>query len=201
MNDPDQELWGRLVTQIVAGDPAGQAGLYEAFGPGLRLFLAHHLQRAEDVEDRLHDVFVKVVVAIREGHLREPQRLAGFIRTIAWRQIAAFIDQAVERRSLVEDVSGALRVASRAPNPEQLAIDKQWMQRAIEILQSFPRVDREILSRFYWQDQDAAHICRELGLTATQFRLRKTRAKSRFVGELGKENFEPGMRKRLASSH
>ncbi len=201
MNGSPRELWDRIVKQIRAGDPAGQSALYEAFAPGLRLFLGHHIQRPEEVEDRLHDAFVKAVVAIRGGQLREPERLAGFLRTIAWRQITAFIDQAVEQRSLIEDLSGALRISSPGPSPEQLAIDRQWTEQAIEILQSFPALDREILVRFYWEEQSAGQICRELNLTPTQFRLRKTRAKGRFVREASREFSRVQMRKRTPVRH
>ncbi len=41
--------------------------------------------------------------------------------------------------------------------------------------------DREILTRFYVWDQAQTDICKTMQLTATQFRLRKTRAKSRLA--------------------
>jgi len=51
--------------------------------------------------------------------------------------------------------------------------------------------DREILTRFYLNEQTQPQICLEMELTITQFRLLKSRAKARF-GELG--------RKRLAQT-
>ena len=41
-------------------------------------------------------------------------------------------------------------------------------------------MDRQVLLRFYYQGQMPEQICRDLGLTDTQFRLRKSRAKKRF---------------------
>lgn len=191
----------------MAGDPAGQEALYEAFAPGLRLFLAHHLQRAEEVEDRLHDVFVQAVAVIREGQLREPGRLAGFMRTIARRQIAAFIQEAVAQRETVGELAEGLLVASLVPSPEALAIRRQGRERALEVLGSFSQTDREILIRFYLRGQEPEEICRELGLTANQFRLRKSRAKRRFVRAMGRETqkerwmSEFSLRKKPASAH
>jgi len=181
MNESGQGNWDLVVAQILAGDPSGQAALYEAFAPGLRLFLYQHLQRGEDVEDRLHDIFVKAVSAIRDGQLREPERIAGFLRTIARRQIAAFIDEAVEQRAVTVDFTEGLAVTSPHPSPEQTAIEKQWREKAMEVLQSLSGLDREILMRFYWKDEEPEDICQVLGLTYNQFRLRKSRAKSRFV--------------------
>ena len=53
---------------------------------------------------------------------------------------------------------------------------------------SLPKRDREVLVRFYLQEQTAEEICRDLNLTETQFRLIKSRAKARF-GELGRRRF------------
>jgi len=46
--------------------------------------------------------------------------------------------------------------------------------------------DREILTRFYLQEQTQEEICAEMNLSDTQFRLLKSRAKARF-GELGRK--------------
>jgi RNA polymerase sigma factor (sigma-70 family) len=186
MSEPDREKWTFLVAQIQAGDPAGQEGLYRAFATGLRMFLRHHLQNDSDADDRLHDIFIKAVSAIRLGQLREPERLAGFLRTIARRQIAAHIGRAVEERALAANVAERA-AAAPAPDPEKLVIDRDQRERAAGILQSLPVLDREILIRFYWLGQDAEQICRELELTYTQFRLRKSRAKSRFAREIRRD--------------
>ena len=63
---------------------------------------------------------------------------------------------------------------------------------AEKVLRSVSTRDREILTRFYLMEQTQAEICEEMGLSETQFRLLKSRAKARF-GELGK--------KRLARGH
>jgi DNA-directed RNA polymerase specialized sigma24 family protein len=64
-----------------------------------------------------------------------------------------------------------------------------------QILQAIPRRDREILTRFYLKEQTQEEICEEMKLTETQFRLLKSRAKSRF-GALGRRRL---MRKPMAS--
>ena len=58
----------------------------------------------------------------------------------------------------------------------------------MRVLRSLPKRDREVLIRFYLQEQLPEQICQELGITETQFRLIKSRAKSRY-GELGKRRF------------
>lgn len=55
-----------------------------------------------------------------------------------------------------------------------------------KVLSEIPARDREILTRFYLLEQSQEQICLEMELSDTQFRLLKSRAKSRF-GELGKK--------------
>ena len=60
--------------------------------------------------------------------------------------------------------------------------DEALMQR---VLSELSDRDREILTRFYLQEQSQSKICQEMGLSETYFRLLKSRAKARF-GELRK---------------
>jgi RNA polymerase sigma factor (sigma-70 family) len=158
------------------------------------------------VDDRLHDIFVKAVSAIREGQLREPARIAGFMRTIARREIASFIADAVEQRS-ADDLAEILSLPSQAPDPEQMAIRSQWRERARSVLGSFSDVDREILMRFYLLGHDTQEICDELRISPNQFRLRKSRAKRRFAQMMRRQDqknlwqCEEFVRKKSASSH
>jgi hypothetical protein len=45
----------------------------------------------QDVDDRVHGIIVIVVDAISNGEVREPERLMGFVATVAKRMIAAQI--------------------------------------------------------------------------------------------------------------
>ena len=56
------------------------------------------------------------------------------------------------------------------------------------LLNSIGKRDREVLIRFYLDEQTPDQICQAMKLTETQFRLIKSRAKARF-GELGKRRF------------
>src|ERR1700722_20588268 len=94
--------WGVLVDRIRNGDAAAMEELYEVFAKGIRYFLLRNLG-PDDLDDKVHDCFVAVTQAIRNGDLREPDRLMGYVRTVVKRQIAASIDVAVhQRRSRVD---------------------------------------------------------------------------------------------------
>jgi hypothetical protein len=69
--------WIELVARIQARDDAGSVGLYRTFSRGLRYFLLRELG-SQDCDDRLHEILVVVLVAIRKGQLRDPQYLMAF---------------------------------------------------------------------------------------------------------------------------
>jgi RNA polymerase sigma factor (sigma-70 family) len=176
-----------MVQRIQADDPSGMEELYAVFTSGIRFYLCRQLG-PQDLDDKVHDAFLTIAQSIRRGDLREPERLMGYVRTVVRRQVAGYIGSAVEaRRTLVDPDHGAI-LRDRKPDPERTAIDEQNNALAMRVLNTLPRRDREVLVRFYLQEQSPRQICRDMGLTATQFRLTKSRAKARFT-ELGQARF------------
>jgi RNA polymerase sigma factor (sigma-70 family) len=182
--------WLLLVQQIKAGKDEGMEQLYKLFSRGIRFYLCRQLG-PQELEDKVHDTFLIVVNAIKRGDLREPDRLMGFVRTVVRRQVAAYIEQAVQTRREQAELESGITVADRSQNPEQEAIVKQKAELMKNALNALSQRDRDILIRFYLKEQPQEQICREMSLTETQFRLLKSRAKAKF-GEIGK--------KKLASS-
>ncbi|MGC2660408.1 MAG: sigma-70 family RNA polymerase sigma factor, partial [Bryobacteraceae bacterium] len=129
--------------------------------------------------------------AIKRGDLREPDRLMGFVRTVVRRQVAAYIEQAVHTRRDQADLESGASVADRKHNPEQAAILRQKSALMKSVLEAMSDRDREILKRFYIDEQSQEDICREMDLTETQFRLLKSRAKTKF-GEMGRKKLSIG---------
>ena len=178
--------WVDLVGRIQSSESDGMEELYRVFSRGVRFHLCRHLG-PQDLDDKVHDIFLMVVQAIRNGELREPQRLMGFVRTITRRQVAAHIDRAIHKRKEQTELEYGVGVADPRFNPEETAIlheRKKWIQ---TVLAELSGRDREILNRFYLLEQDQAQVCQEMSITKTQFRLLKSRAKIRF-GELGRKN-------------
>ncbi len=177
--------WAALVERIRSGDEASVEELYTTFARGIRYYLCRHLG-PQELDDKVHDTFLIVLQAIRNGSLREPERLMGFVRTIVRRQVAAFIDETVQTRKDQADIEVGSRVPDSGSNPERRAIDGEKNQIMYEILRGISSRDREILTRFYLYEQSPEQICVEMRLSDTQFRLLKSRAKARF-SELGRK--------------
>jgi|SRR5262245_51820417 RNA polymerase sigma factor (sigma-70 family) len=177
--------WTQLVERIQENDPTAMEELYAVFSKGIRYFLCRQLG-PQDLDDKVHDVFLIIAQAIRRGDLREPERLMGYVRTVVRRQVAAHIEDAVYSRRNQTDIDSGPPLTDRSAGPEQLAIKREEERIALSMLKSVSARDREILIRFYLKEQSQEEICREMRLTDTQFRLIKSRAKARF-GELGKQ--------------
>ena len=182
----EEPSWAYVVESVRAGEAAGMEELYRIFSRGIRYYLYRQLG-PQDLDDKVHDIFLIITQSIQRGDLREPERLMGYVRTIVRRQVAAHIDAAVQARRN-PDLSDSRFACDHSPNPERGLIDRQNEELALRILNSLQKRDREVLVRFYLDEQPPDQICQEMGLSETQFRLIKSRAKARF-GELGKRRF------------
>jgi RNA polymerase sigma factor (sigma-70 family) len=179
------EDWARLVGQIRHGDSDAMEQLYRVFSKGIRFLLCRQLGPIE-LDDKIHDIFLVVFQAICRGELREPERLMGFVRTVVRRQIANHIEKAVQMRHGFVDLDMALPVPDGRMDPEKSCAFSQKVALMEEVLSGISTRDREILTRFYLDEQSQESICSDMGLSENQFRLLKSRAKSRFA-ELGKK--------------
>ena len=180
--------WAALAARIKEGDESAMEELYHRFARGIRYSFLRHLG-SQDLDDKIHDTFVIVVQAIRRGELREPSRLMGFVRTVVRRQVAAHIEEAVHARRDQSPIDAATPVLDRKHTAEEKLLWDEQIRVMAGTLDSMPKRDREILSRFYLRGQSQEQICREMKLTDTQFRLLKSRAKARF-GERGRRRVE-----------
>jgi RNA polymerase sigma-70 factor, ECF subfamily len=182
---PDSEgsLFSRLPC-VLANDPAAAEELGRFLLPGLRLIIRRRVND-QDVDDVLHDTLVDVLAAVHRGILHNPEALAGFARTIAVQKCAACIQGLVSDRASDTTEETLIAIASRHPSPERAAMDSQKIQLARAILSQLLARDREILRRFYLEEQSQDQICKAMQLSSTQFRLVKSRAKAKF-GNLGR---------------
>jgi len=168
-----------LVRRVKIADPGGMLDLYEYILVGLRPYLARQL-RPQDYRDKIHSIFVDVVVAIQHGQLRDPERLMGFARTIARRKVSLYIDEAASYRRNQVEIGSLFGLASPCATPEQEMVSQEQRELVRLTLARLSEREAEILSRFYLKEQSEIQIRSEMDLTHTQYRLLKWRSKARF---------------------
>lgn len=173
-----------LAERIRGGDRTADAEFVEYFDKRLKYLVLRQV-RSDDYADIAHDALLIVLSHIREGVLRDPAAIPGYLRTVTRREIAYWIWKRVNRHDSENLEEESAKILDTRSTPEQQVLldeRRDVMRHAIAELK--PR-DQEILTRFYLDEQKQEQICAEMNLSPTQFRLVKSRAKNKF-GEIGK---------------
>jgi RNA polymerase sigma-70 factor (ECF subfamily) len=184
-----------LVRRIVSGEPAAEAELVDRFSRALS-FLSRRLTRDDTAaEDLYQDTFRLVIEKVRKGELREPERLPGFVSSMA-RNLFLGSARRSSRRQKWQGDSEATETAPD-PAPGQLArlLVKEKAAAVRGVLGELKNDrDREILSRYYISGEDKEDICRDLELSDLHFNRVLFRARQRY-----KELFERRQGERYGS--
>ncbi|MBL8179830.1 MAG: sigma-70 family RNA polymerase sigma factor [Bryobacterales bacterium] len=130
-----------------------------------------------DAEDLLHDIYVAVLLAIRKGAVRHPERLRGYIASTAQKQVASSLRTHARRRH--QELEEWSPQAAVKPDTEKALTKGETLAQMKSLLRALPKIDQSILNRFYVLEQPWQAIAKELHLSPTQFRLRKHRALAR----------------------
>lgn len=184
-SDPSNVAPSRAIELVEKLQQRHPAAFEELYGlvKNFTFFLMRQLG-TEELQDKVHDVFVTVAQAILSGKLRDPERLIPFLTTVTRFYTYNQIGRRISRRRVCTLSDGVNPVDARM-NLEQNTYSQQRTRIAKEILNAMPGRDRDVLHRFYLEEQSKEQICHEMKLTPTQFRLLKSKAKSTFT-ELGR---------------
>jgi RNA polymerase sigma factor (sigma-70 family) len=173
--------WRTILNGIAAGDESAGAFLYDELLP-IRGFFAAKLSPGES-EDRYHDVIVAVLRAIQVGGLRDAECIPAYAWSTAQRVRNMRLSTIISQRELSSDVDFEM-LSDEALDPESAAIRQQNKEVAVRVLAALPEKHREVLIRYYLNGHTPAKIQADMGLTATQFRLIKSRAKAALTARL-----------------
>ena len=175
-----------LVHRIVSGDPAAEAELVRRFSRALTFLLRRLTRDDAAAEDLYQETFRLVLEKVRRGEVREPERLPGFVSSMARNLFLSSARRGGRRQKWHGDPEAA--EAAPDPAPGQLAglLSRERAAIVRRVLQELKNDrDREILSRYYIADQDKEAICRDLDLSDLHFNRVLFRARQRY-----KELFE-----------
>jgi RNA polymerase sigma-70 factor (ECF subfamily) len=136
---------------------------------GLRLLILRRTGNAEVAADLLNEAACTAWEKWQAGLIQRPEEIGGYIFQVAMNLLRNHRRSFAERsdRRAAPDVLGSLPDGTEATD---LWLEKKVALQVRRILKELrtPR-DREILTRFYLQDQDKDEICRDLSLDADQF--------------------------------
>ena len=184
-----------LVRRIVSGEPAAEAELVDRFSRALSFLLRRLTRDDTAAEDLYQETFRLVIEKVRRGELREPERLPGFVSSMARNLFLGSVRRGGRRQKWQGDSEAAETAPDPAPGQlaRLLAKEKAATVRGVLVELKNDR-DREILSRYYISGEDKEDICRDLELSDLHFNRVLFRARQRY-----KELFERRQGERYGS--
>ncbi len=176
----EARIAARIVHAVRSGTSAAESELVERYSRGLRYFLQRRTGDQERARDLLQETLAIAIEKLRSTDLDNPERLAGYLRGIAV-PVAMNAGRRRKREPYSMEVDALEQVPDNEPRQFQYVASAQTAAAVRELLASMPvERDRELLMRFYVQDQDKEEICAALGLDSLHFNRVLFRAKGRF---------------------
>jgi len=167
-----------LALRIQAGEAAAEAELFERYRRGVSIIVQRMVRDSCIADDLCQDTFRLVLEKVRRGELRDPQKLSGFICNIARYLAIEHLRQPRRTQPLGEP---GLSVPDPKPDPLSTLIEREKMRAIRQVLQEMSLArDREVLRRFYLEEEDKESICADLDLSSLQFNRVVFRARERF---------------------
>jgi RNA polymerase sigma factor (sigma-70 family) len=184
---PDKSPKSRRLSALLAciqqGDRFAESEFCELLHPGLRI-IAERRANTQDSEDIAQEAMLAVLEAARAGRITSADAVAAFARAVVHNMCCNKV-KLLSRARLQGNSDDLAVLPSPHSTPEESAGERQSLSIARKVLSELSSQHREILRRFYLEEQTQEQICQDLGLTTTQFRLAKSRAMTRF-GEIGR---------------
>jgi RNA polymerase sigma-70 factor (ECF subfamily) len=164
-------------TPAPVADPVSHlAAVYRDF-PGLRALILRRVRDPEVAADILQDAAVTTLEKLRSGEIAHPENLGGYLYRVALNHLRNH--RRKDRSSLSS--ADALEELPASENSWEDVRGRQWATAARRMLDEMPVArDREVLIRFYLDDEGREKICRELKLSEEHFNRVIFRARTRF---------------------
>ena len=169
-----------LVKRIIARDSVAEEELVRRYEKGVAIIIDQILRSRSATEDVSQDTFKIVLTKVRRGDLREPERLSGFVCSVARNAAIDYI-----RRTKHLKNQEAIGDAEQIPDPAPSQLEDLLKQEKADVVRQLinelkKKRDRDLLLRFYIAEEGKDEICADLGLTRTQFNNVIFRATARF---------------------
>jgi RNA polymerase sigma-70 factor (ECF subfamily) len=194
--DPALEEEARTAARIVRGlrgtaeeRARCESEMVKRYSRGLGYLLARWLGDGDRACEALQETFCRAFKKLQEKELEKPERLAGYLRGIAG-NVAKEEGRPRKQEPVGSDIEAIAEISYDGCRQFRHVASEETQSAVRKILQSMSSKDyRELLVRFYVDDQGRQEICRELRLTSRQFSQRLFRAKEQFRESL-KESAE-----------
>jgi RNA polymerase sigma-70 factor (ECF subfamily) len=158
-----------IVSRVMAGDSAAEEEVVRRYRQGVALIIDQIVRSESATDDVSQETFRIVLKKLRRGDLRQPDRLSGFICSVAKNTAINYIRRA-RRFQNSDEIGNVEHIPDRAPSQLD-EILKQEKAKAVRQAINELKIERDriLLFRYYIAEEDKDRICQDLGLTRTQF--------------------------------
>jgi len=159
----DQQVDAALVQRALTGDSQAIAGLIERYHGLIQAYVGHLLERNPAADDVVQETFL---IVMRElPGLRQPERFATWIKSIAWRECRNWVrHQQVRRRAADHLVRAAWMPAETCEDLDDASGDEPWLVHLAAKIEAMSDGKRMVLILFYLDDLPLERISRFLDL-------------------------------------
>jgi len=169
-----------LISRIGKGDKQAEAQLVERYRRDVMIIIRQGVSDAAIIDDLCQETLWIVLKKIRQGDVREPEKLIGFICSVARNLVIKYFRHAGRQESLTE-TEEIMLLPHPAPDPLKALMQKETADLIWQILKEMPNErDSLALIRFYIAEDEKEQICADLGLTRLQLNLVLHRARARY---------------------
>jgi len=160
-------------------DPVAHLSAVYRDYPGLRALILRRVRDPEVAADILQDAAVTTLEKLRNGEIAHPENVGGFLYRVALNHLR---NHRRKDRSPLSSAAALDDLHAAEDDPDWARVGRpQWAAAARRMLEEMPGArDRELLSRFYLNDEPKEQICRDLQLSQEHFNRVIFRARNRF---------------------
>lgn len=168
-----------LAARIGAGDRQAEVALMLRLAPSVREIVRGQCRAGESqIEDIVQDILCTLLAHLRARRVRDLQALNRYVRNMIRNACLAHYRQQIKRLPLLSDFARS----TSDDDPAGAADQHQRCQMVREVLAELPiHRDREVLRRFYLENQACERVCADLGIARHHFNRVTYRARTRML--------------------
>jgi RNA polymerase sigma-70 factor, ECF subfamily len=174
----DTKELAELVARIRNGERDAEEDLMRRLKPAVTIIIHKATGGDRAAPDLCQDTLRLLLVKIRQGELRHPERLPSFVRRLAQNLV---IDHYRRFGGRYVDIAGIGELTDPSPDPRNQLLLKEKAQIVRQVLNQLESDrEREALYRFYLVGDDKQDICADFGMTTLQFNMVLHRARNHY---------------------
>ena len=163
-----------LVRRISAGgDTEAEGELFRRMAPRIRLYGLRHLRDAAASDDLTQQVLIATLGALREGRLRDPEKLASFVLGTCRMTVLELRRGAQRKQRLLEQFGSDLVSTVDPGMPSLDPLDQEHLTRCVEHLKER---ERTVIVMSFYDERVSADVAGFLGLSDANVRVIRHRA-------------------------